>query len=252
MAKEVNVTAKGRDVVGSEHARRLRRSGWLPGILNTEGAGTLPIMLNMHDFELTLHQHASESLIMDMAIDGGKAKKVLLKEVQHDPVSGGLLHVDFVEVSMTRKLRVSIPIVLQGEPVGVVQDGGVLDQPLRSVEVECFPGDLVESIPVDVSGLSIGDTIQVRDLVIDATLHVLTPGEITLASVAAPRLEEEVAPAEPAEGEVPAEGEAPAEGEEGKAPKAAAGETVQGGEAESKGRESKGRESKGRDGKGKS
>ena len=132
-------------------------------------------------------------------------------------VNGESLHADFLEVSMTRKMRVGIPIKLIGDPVGVTA-GGVLDQQMRELEVECLPGDLVEFVTVDVSGLAIGQTVTVSQVQVDPKLHVLASGNQAVASVLAPMAEEEVAPEAAAEGTEPELIKKPVkEGEEGEA-----------------------------------
>jgi len=155
---------------------------------------------------MLLHRHASENLVLDLEIDGKKPKKVLLKEVQHDTLSGCILHADFVQISMTKRMRIAISITLVGEAVGVTHEGGVLEHLLRELEVECLPMNLVEELKVDISDMKIGDTIQVSALEIDPKLTVLTDSELPVASVAAPRIEEEP---EPEEVEAVAEGAEP-------------------------------------------
>lgn len=208
MAEEIRVAAESREDTGSGEARRLRRAGWLPGVISTEKGENRLIKMNLHDFGVMLHHHTSENLMVDVDVDGKAAGKVLLKEVQHHPVTGDVLHVDFVEVSMTRKMRVEMPIALIGEPTGVTQDGGILEQMLRAVEVECLPGDLIERFEVDVSHLGIGDALLVGDLKVDAAFNVLMADDVAVAAVVAPRVEAEPVAEEEAEG---------AEGEEGAA-----------------------------------
>jgi large subunit ribosomal protein L25 len=202
MATDSKIAAESRANTGSTASRRLRREGWLPGVVNNDKLECKLIRVNQHDFELMLHAHRSEHLMVDLAIDGGDSKKVLLREVQHDPLSGESLHAEFLEVSLTKKMKVSVQLVLIGEPVGVITEGGRLEHLLRELEVECLPTDLVESIEVDVSGLKIGDVITAGDLTVDSKLTVDTDPGIAVASIAAPTIDEY----EPAEGE---------EGEEG-------------------------------------
>jgi len=185
-----------------------------------------------------LKHHKSESLILDLKLDEGISKKVLLKEVQHDPVSDAVIQGELVDVSMTRKMRVNIPIILIGEPFGVTQEGGVLEQVLRELAVECLPGDMVETIEVDVSALKIGDSLMVRDIKVDPKLAVLSDANMAVASVTLPQLEEEpVAAAEAgaeaaaAEPEVIGKEKKEGEEEEGGAEK---GEEEEGGGKEAK------------------
>jgi large subunit ribosomal protein L25 len=211
MAISSKITAESRTDTGTTAARRLRREGWLPGVVNNDKCESRLIRINQHDFEMMLHSHRSEHLMVDLAIDGKTPKKVLLKEVQHDPLSGEPQHAEFLEVSLTKKMTVTIPLVLVGDPTGVVNEGGVLEQLLRQIEVSCLPTDLVESIEVDVSGLHVGDILTVASLKVDSKLEVKTEGNVAIAGVAAPVAEEE--PAAAAEGEAAAEGAAPAEPE---------------------------------------
>lgn len=188
----IEIAAKKRETSGSAMARRLRRAGNLPGVIyNSKGQSTM-IELAKHGFEQMLHHHATENLIVDVTIDGQVLGKALLKEVQHDPVSGHVIHVDLVEISMTRKLRVNIPVAPVGNAPGV-EAGGTLEQVLRSIEVEVLPGDLVEEFKVDVSKLNIGDSLLVRDLQLGDKFTILTNGSLAVVAVAQPRLEEEVA-----------------------------------------------------------
>jgi large subunit ribosomal protein L25 len=212
MAEEIRVAAVGREEAGSADARRLRRAGWLPAVISNEKGQSRLIKLNLHDFDIMLQHHTSDNLMINVDVDGNPGGKVLLKEVQHHPVSGEVLHVDFVEVSMTRKMRVEMPVALSGEPVGVTQEGGILEQMLREVEVECLPGDLVEQFEVDVSHLGIGDALMVGDLNVSNAFTVITAPDVAVAAVVAPRVEEEEVPAEEVEEAVEGEEVEGAEG----------------------------------------
>ena len=193
---ESTLNAETRTDSGSAAARRLRSAGWLPAVLNGQKGKSKMIKLNSHDFELILHAHTSENLVLDVAVDGKKPHKVLLKEVQHDAITGDVLHADLVEISMTKKMRVGIPVRLVGEAEGVVQDGGILEHSLREIDVECLPGDIVEEIDLDVTSLKIGDSLRVSDLKVDSQLTVVTAEDLAIVSVSAPRVEAEEAPAE--------------------------------------------------------
>ncbi|MFH0908805.1 MAG: 50S ribosomal protein L25 [bacterium] len=194
MANAMKVAAEPREVGGTSHVRRLRRGGVLPGVVYSEGAEGLKIQVNEHIFNKALKTHHSEHLIMDLDITGQATRKVLLQEVQHHPISGKIIHVDFHEISMTKKLRLEIPIKLVGEPVGVTQQGGVIEYLIRAVQVECLPSDIVEHIDVDVTKLDIGDRLTVGDIALDmAKYSILTNKDIAIAAVTAPREEEVVA-----------------------------------------------------------
>lgn len=206
MAKEIKLSVSKRVAKGTAASNSLRKSGWLPAVVYGE-KGSRSIQIDRRAFDTLLQHHTGENLIIDLDVEGEGTTKALLREVQHEAVMGGVLHADFVEISMNRKMRVTIPIVLKGEPVGVSQQSGILEHVLRHLEVECLPGDLVDSIDVDVANLGLGHTLMVRDLTLDAKLHVLTSGDVAVATVVAPR-EEKVEEAVPgAEGAPAAEPE---------------------------------------------
>ena len=195
--KELKLVAKPREEKGSGPAGRLRREGIVPAVIYGEGKPAKMVQVNAHEFEQVLRGHTGEHMLVDLTVEGTGDHKVLIEEVQHHPVSGKVIHADFHEVSMTKKLSIEIPIELMGEPVGVTQQGGVLEHILREVEVECLPQDILEEIQVDVTGLGIGDSLTVEDIKLDpAKYEVLSEPELAIAAVAAPRIEEEPVAAE--------------------------------------------------------
>lgn len=215
--KAVKVVAQPREVKGAA-ARRLRRSGVVPAVVYGSGKEARTIQLSAHDFDQALKGHMSEHMVMDLEIGGDKPLKVLLKEVQHHPVSHKIIHADFNEISMTKKLRVEIPVQLVGEPVGVLQQGGILEAIMRSIEVECLPSDIVEFFSLDVSALNIGDSLLAANIQIDKSKYtILTSPDQAIVKVSAPKAEEEVAPAavEAGIGEPEVITEKKVEGEEG-------------------------------------
>jgi large subunit ribosomal protein L25 len=194
-----------RDQTGKGAARRLRSAGKLPAILY--GAETEPIMLAMDygELEKTLRGRAAENIIFDLMINGGKksqSKKVMIKELQRDPVKRDYLHVDLFEISMAKELEVDIPIDLVNTPLGVDQ-GGILQHIRREVKVVCLPEDLVDKIEVDVSGLDIGQSLHIRDISFPPGLKPLDDEDQAVVTVVAPtvaaEVEEEEAEVEEAE-----------------------------------------------------
>lgn len=243
----IKLVANKRAIRGSHRVSRLRKDGWLPGIVYDSKGQSEPIQLKRHEFELLLKKRADENLIMDLAVDNATPRKVLLKDVQRDHIRDHLMHVDFLEISLTRKLRVPVAIRLTGEPAGVSQEGGILEHLLRTVEVECLPMDIVKEFVLDVSLLKIGDSLFVRDLKIDTQkITVLTAPDIAVASVLMPHVEEEVKPEEAAV-EGAAEPEVIGEKKEGEAE----GEAKEGQEAKAKEPEAKAEKGKEAKGKGK-
>ena len=207
MAERVAVKASARTGQGSSQARRVRRGGDIPAVVYGHGQPAQSIQVPAHAFELMLHRHTSESLLVNLEVDGA-ARLALLKQVQHHPVTGRIVHVDFQEIGQNEPVEVEIPLHLTGIPTGVSTGGGMLEHLVRSVAVSCLPDDMIEQLDVDVSGLGVGDHLAVSDLPLDpAKYEVLTAPDIHVVAVLAPRKEEEEeAPAE--EGaEVPTEPE---------------------------------------------
>ncbi|MBI3985723.1 MAG: 50S ribosomal protein L25 [Lentisphaerae bacterium] len=228
MGKEtpsLTIVAEPRLERGSRAVRRIRLAGWLPCIVYNAEGQSKPIKINRHTFENLVQHHGRRNLIVDLEVGGEPLRKAILRDVQVDRTRDFPTHVDFMEISMTRKIRVSVQIDLVGEPVGVTQQDGVLEHLHRTVEVECLPADIVKSFQIDVGPMKLGDTLFVRDLKVDPKLTILTPLDIPIASVLIPRMEEEVTPEEgAAEPEVIGEVK---EGEEGEAA-AAEGEKAEG------------------------
>jgi large subunit ribosomal protein L25 len=179
---------------GKGAARRLRTAGKLPAILY--GAETDPIMLAMDygELEKTLRGRSAENIIFDLTINGdekSQSKKVMIKELQRDPVKRDYLHLDLFEISMAKELEVDIPIDLLNTPVGVEQ-GGVLQHIRREVKAACLPEDLVDRIEVDVSGLDIGQSLHIRDISFPPGLRPLDDENLAIVTVAAPTVTAEV------------------------------------------------------------
>jgi len=203
---DAKLVVTSRELKGSPNARRMRRDGLIPGVIYSDGGEARSISLPKHDFELMLHHHAGEQMMLEIELDG-KETTVLLKDVQHNMMTGGTIHVDLHEVSMTKKLRVQISLELVGEAEGVKSEGGVLDQLLHSVEVECLPGDILEKMEVDVSELKLNEMLYIKDINLDSSKYeIMMDGEVAVAAVSEPRVSEGSAGEEGAEGE---EGSAP-------------------------------------------
>jgi large subunit ribosomal protein L25 len=195
MAETTVIKAELRDVKGSAASRRLRRAGIIPAVVCIKDGDSISIQLNQHDFNMMLRHHQGDSLIADLEIGGKKSLKVLLSEVQRDSVTDQTEHADFLEVAMNQMMHVKVPLELIGEPAGL-QQGGVLEHGLRELEIAVLPGDMVESIEADISGLNIGDSLLVSDIPLSKTLTILTDAELPIASVNLPRAEEEEEEAE--------------------------------------------------------
>ncbi len=207
MAEEKVIKAEKRETKGTSNAKRLRHAGKTPAVIYGS-EGNLSITLDSHEFTLMVRDFGS-NFIGDMVVDGAAPQKVLVKDIQFDPLSGDILHADFISVSMTETLQVSLPIELHGESAGEIA-GGVMEQILSEIEIECLPGNMVENIVVDVSALEIGENLHVRDIEMPEGVKAVGDLDLVVASVAAPRViakdeEEAEGEAEAAEAEKPAE-----------------------------------------------
>lgn len=206
--QRITINAEKREESGKGPARAMRRSGQTPGVIYREGRST-PIKLDKKELMGFLKSTAGQQVIVNLKLNDGSEKLALMKQFQSDPVKGDVLHVDFFEVSLTEKVSVTVPIVTVGEPIGVKRDGGILQHNLREIGIECLPDRIIGHVEVDVSGLSVGHSVHVRDLNLGEGIKVLTDPHEVITSVTAVVVEE----AAPAEAEAAAEEEAAAEPE---------------------------------------
>ncbi|HYY05017.1 MAG TPA: 50S ribosomal protein L25 [Candidatus Limnocylindria bacterium] len=229
------LTVTERTEFGSRTSRRLRRSGFVPGVVYGGGSDTRHFQVDERQARNVLTHGGT---LLDVQFDGGNATPVVVKEQQRDPVRGRLLHLDLLEVRLDTEIQAEVGIELVGaEEAPGVKEGGVLEHVTHQVTIEALPTAIPESIPVDVSGMSIGDTLQLSAVLPPEDVEfVLGEGvdadEVTIATLSPPRIEEEPEPEVEEEAElVGAEGEVP-EGEEAPAEEAPAPEGEAGGEDE--------------------
>lgn len=216
--------AQPRTPGNKNEARRVRRGGKLPGVLYGAGKEALSLTLDPRQVTRILHSATGHNTIFDLALNGERTKAMIV-DWQYEPIKGALLHIDLKRIAMDQKLKVNVPIMLKGEAAGVKQQGGILEQVLREVEVECLPGDIPNSIDADVSDLVFGKVLRVADLPHSDNLKFLTDPDQTVAHITTVKEEEvatpEVAAAEaaaaPTEPEVIKKGKQEAE-EEGAEP----------------------------------
>ena len=187
-----------REETGRAAAREARRNGKIPAILYGRGEEPTAVEVDGRRLERMLHHGLGEHGMLDLDLKEGRGKRrrtVLIREVQHHPVTGEILHADFYHIDMEQKIQASVRVVLLGQAEGV-KKGGILEHLLREVEIECVAKKMPESVVLDVSQLELGHSLHVRDLVLEEDIHVLTDPARTVVSVVPPRLrEEEVAPA---------------------------------------------------------
>jgi large subunit ribosomal protein L25 len=195
MAEREVVAARPRaGKLNKNAARRVRVKGMIPGVLYGAKDPSIAVELDPRQIARILHSESGHNTIFDVEVAGASGtSKAMIVDWQYEPVRGALMHVDLKRIAMDRAMRVKVPVQLQGVPVGVKTQGGILDQVLREVEIECLPGDIPSHLGIDVTGLSIGNSIRVSDLPRGGKLRFLTDGNATVAHVVA--IKEEVAPA---------------------------------------------------------
>jgi large subunit ribosomal protein L25 len=207
MAKTIQLKAEPRAGVGTVESKRTRKAGFVPAIIYGRHLGKPQnLQLNARELKLALGKSAGEHLLVDLEIAGGGKTLALIQDVQHHPLKRDILHVDFHALREDEKMHTTVPVLCIGEASGVKNSGGVLEQLLRSLEVECLPKDLPESIVVEVSKLEIGDAIHIKDIQLPAGVIARGAPDTSVVHCAAPAVEEVAAPT-PAEGAAPVEPE---------------------------------------------
>jgi large subunit ribosomal protein L25 len=196
---ENELVVQVREGTGKGVARKLRAAGHVPGVCYGRSAPSIGIALDPRALDRLLAEStAGMNTLIGLRVEGGGAydgKPMLVKELQRDPVTGNMIHVDLYAVDLQQAIQVSVPIHVTGIAEGVKM-GGILDQTLRELELECMPEAIPQEIPVDVSALEIGHSLHVRDLALPEGVTLQSDPDLAVVLVAAPAVEEEAAPAE--------------------------------------------------------
>src|SRR5437667_3360064 len=214
--------AQPREAGTKNDDRAVRRGGKIPAVVYGAGKDSLAISVDPRHVLRILHSVTGHNTIFDLALAGGEPTKAMIVDWQYEPIKGSLLHIDLKRIAMDKKLTVAVPIFLKGEAAGVKTEGGILEQMLREVEIECLPGDIPASIEADVSELVFGKVLRVADLPKNDKWQVLTDENQTVAHVitikeevvATPEAVAADAAAGPAEPEVIKKGKQETEGED--------------------------------------
>lgn len=222
MIREVELNAELRTGVGKGPARQARMAGNIPGVVYGPEIEPIPIFIPAKAFRAAViksgGQRGTGSTIFSLKV-GDKTNKVLIRDLQRDPVTSTIIHIDFHAIAMNKPIHISVPINLIGIPVGVKVDGGIMQTTLRELEISCLPANIPQNIELDVSELSIGESVHVSDLEVE-NVKILTEQQRTIVVISAPTVlksatedeaeegEEGVEVAEGAEGAAPAEGDA--------------------------------------------
>ena len=202
------IKAERREKFGKNASRVVRRAGRIPAILYGPGLDNVALTLDKKDMFSILKSETGENTLFVLSFDSEK-KDAMIKELQINPVSDELLHVDLIQIVMDKMIRVAVPIVLIGEAVGVKTEGGFVDFSSREIEVECLPKDIPEKIEVDISELHLHQSVKVDEISTPEGTVITSDSEMVVVLIQAPAKEEEPEVEEEEEEEVMAEGEEP-------------------------------------------
>jgi large subunit ribosomal protein L25 len=192
----LSIKAEKREVFGKNASRRLRKEGKIPAVLYGEGTINVPLALAKKDIIMILKSESGENTIFKVAYDT-KVQDAMFKELQIDSSTDELIHADLIHISMHKAVRVAVPFLLTGDPIGVKTEGGFVDFMTREVEIECLPKDIPEHIKVDVSGLHLHQSLKIGDIPAPAGVKFISePGAVVVLVDVPHKEEEEVKPAE--------------------------------------------------------
>jgi large subunit ribosomal protein L25 len=175
--------AQAREAGSKNDARKVRRGGKIPAVVYGAGKDSLSISVDPRHVQRILNSETGHNTIFDLALTGGEPTKAMIVDWQYEPIKGHLLHIDLKRIALDKVLRVSVPVTLVGEAAGVKQEGGIMEQMLREVEIECLPADIPSHIDADVSELTFGKVLRVSDLPHSDKLKFITEANQPVAHV---------------------------------------------------------------------
>jgi len=203
--KDITVRATTREGRGKNDSRRARVAGMVPVTVYGGEGGTVAALAPLRDLAAILRSESGRNTIFTLDIEGVGSSEVMFHERQVDPIRGRLIHADFTRLVKGQKIEVTVPLHLTGEPVGVRDEQGVLEQIIRELEIRCEPREIPDVINVDVSNLGVHDVLHISDIQIDERIEILTPADTVIATVGI--VKEEPVAAAVVEAEGPAEPE---------------------------------------------
>ena len=198
MKTEVTVAAEPRASRGKNEARRTRRTGMIPAVVYGAYKDAVSIAVNPRQISQILRSKTGHNTIFNLNIQGGETTPVMVVDGQYDPIKGDLLHVDLKRIDLKKRIRVSVPVITHGDPVGVKQQGGLLEIVTREIEIECLPNEIPEHFTIDVSELMIGQSKRASDIALAGSLKLMSHSDAVVAHVVAIKVEAEPTPAEAA------------------------------------------------------
>jgi len=194
MAREISVAALPRTTRGKNESRRLRRGGHIPAILYGSFQEALAVAVDPKEVTRILHSKTGHNTIFNLEIRDGESTPAMVVDWQYDPVKDTLLHVDLKRIDLTKRIKVSVPVVTQGEAKGVKQQDGLLELVTREVEIECLPDEIPDHFTLDVTELMLGQSVRAGEVALTGSMVLVSAPENVIAHVVALRIEEEVKP----------------------------------------------------------
>ncbi len=194
MRKEITVTAEVRSSRGKNEARRTRRAGQIPAVVYGSFQDPVSVAVSPREILKIVRSNTGYNTIFNLAISGGETTPVMVVDQQIDPLKGTLLHADLKRIDLTKRLRVTVPVITEGEPTGVKVQGGLLEIVTRSIEIECLPDDIPEKYVIDVTGLMIGQSRRASDVPLGGSSKLVSAPDTVIAHVVALRAEEAATP----------------------------------------------------------
>ena len=203
MVTGFTIEAEARESRGKNEARRLRAKGLMPAVMY--GAGSTPTALSVNPKDLTriLHSRTGHNTIFNVSIAGGSSVPVMVVDWQNEPIKDSLLHVDLKRIDLSQRITVKVPVITQGDPKGVKLQGGIHEIVTREIEVECLPNDIPEQFVMNVSEMSVGDSIRASDVPLVGSMTLLSPADTVISHVISIKAEEPAAESEAPAGAEP-------------------------------------------------
>ena len=193
MRKDLTVAAETRDSRGKNEARRLRAKGSMPAVIYGGPNGPAPVAVNPKELSRILQSRTGHNTIFNMSITGGETTPVMIVDWQFDPIKDSLLHVDLKRIDLNQRIAVKVPVITQGDPKGVKIQGGIHEVVTREIEIECLPNDIPEQFTVNVSELTIGQSVRAGDIPMSGSMKLISPADSVISHVVSLRAEETTA-----------------------------------------------------------
>jgi large subunit ribosomal protein L25 len=193
MRRDITITVEPRETRGKNEARRLRVRGLVPAVVYGMGSDPVPISINPKEVTGVLKSPSGHNTIFDIDIQGAKSP-VMIVDWQHEPLKARLLHVDLIRIDLSKKVVVKVPVHTHGDPVGVKLQGGLHEIVTRDIEIECLPEDIPEAFTVEVSGLSIGQSVRASEIPMTGSMRLMSPADAVISHVVGVKAAEEVTP----------------------------------------------------------